>query len=246
MRRVLLLSLVLAVGAGCGDGVAPPTIAIGSPTAAQQVFGNRELAVTGTVGGEGITAVTVAVNGGAPAAATISSGAFSGSVTLADGANTIVAAVSGAGGEASATVLVAYVPAPTISIVAPVEGQRITGGSRAFEVTGTVGGEGLGDVTVTVNGGAPVTATVAGGTFTASVTLADRDNLIEATVSGSGGQASASVQAYYPFLSLETFQAADLVLGQADFTQNARNRGGAAGADTLGYLYGNPACEQQW
>ncbi len=36
-----------------------------------------------------------------------------------------------------------------------------------------------------------------------------------------------------PFVSFTTFQTASLVLGQADFTSGAENRGGAVGASTV-------------
>jgi len=41
--------------------------------------------------------------------------------------------------------------------------------------------------------------------------------------------------------TFSTFQAASVVVGQADFTSNLANRGAAAGANTLTVSYGNPA-----
>jgi len=123
--------------------------------------------------------------------------------------------------------------APTIAITAPADGTSVYG-SRTIAVTGTVSGTGIQSVTVALNGGTAAAATVSGTTFTAEVTLADRANTVVASVTASGGSASATAQVTYPFVSLVTFQTAETVIGQADASHGNPNQGAiVAAANTI-------------
>lgn len=55
---------------------------------------------------------------------------------------------------------------------------------------------------------------------------------------GGGGGGSSGTSA--PLPTVATFQAASLVIGQADFVSNAGNRGGTAAANSLSQPYGHP------
>lgn len=126
--------------------------------------------------------------------------------------------------------------APTVTITSPVEGDRITG-SSTLAVTGTVKGDGVTSVTVSTNGGTAVAATLSGTSFTAEVTLDAKDNAILATATGAGKTGSATMNVFFPFLSLGTFQPASLVIGQANFTSTSSSDG----LDGLSEPYGDPA-----
>jgi hypothetical protein len=130
-------------------------------------------------------------------------------------------------------------PAPTISVTAPSDGATILG-SRSLLVTGSVTGTGV-SVSLRANGGTAVAAPVSGGTFSAQVTLRDRDNTIVATATNAGGSATATVQVSYPFVTLTTFQAAERVIGQADKTAWDVNQGGGVAAGTVNAPYGSAA-----
>jgi hypothetical protein len=258
MRFATLLAITLVTSAACSDSkgshpiaISAPSIAISAPTEGQQITGSSTVAVTGSVTGEGIQSVTVSVNGGTAVTATVANGAFSASVTLESGSNTLVATALAAGGSASATVHVSYSPAPVapapvapapaavIAITAPFEGQRVAGpGSRVMVVTGTVAGQSIQAVTVSVNGGAGVPATVSNGTFSATVTLAGGANTLVATVTSAAEPASATVHLSYPYVALTTFKPASVVIGQAGFT--SRDAARTPAANTLRRVYGNP------
>lgn len=120
---------------------------------------------------------------------------------------------------------------PALAITSPAEGARITGGTPSVTVTGTV--HGASAVTVATNGGQAVQATVTQGTFSATLPLDPRANAIVATATNSKGTATAAVDVFYPFLALSTFQAASIVIGQADFVSAATDVFGTS-------LYGNP------
>ena len=73
---------------------------------------------------------------------------------------------------------------------------------------------------------------MSGAALTATVTLADRDNVLTAEATGPDGPVAATVGVFYPFLALTTFQVADAVIGQPDLvhvTPDARGVLGAAG-----------------
>ncbi len=138
----------------------------------------------------------------------------------------LLSACGGGGGGGAAT-------PPTLSITSPSSGARITGGASAVTVTGTVTAGAT--VKVAVNGGAAVDATVTGTAFSATVPLGPKDNSLVATATNSAGMATATVDVYYPYLALTTFQSASVVIGQADFTSTAGSLFVKDG------LWGNPA-----
>jgi hypothetical protein len=124
--------------------------------------------------------------------------------------------------------------APTVSITSPSDGATITG-SRTVTVTGSASN--ATSVTVAVDGGAAVDAVLSGTTFTADVVLGDRGNRIEATATGPGGEASATVDVTYPFVALATNQAAAVVIGADAFTETPA---GTASPSTFDGPYGRP------
>jgi hypothetical protein len=102
----------------------------------------------------------------------------------------------------------------------------IANGNRSIAVSGT--GERMGSVEVKVNGTAlpPSAVTSTATTFSASVTLGNNANTIEAVATNSAGNASSPVVTVsYPFVTFTTFQRASRVIGQADFEGKAVNRG---------------------
>lgn len=56
-----------------------------------------------------------------------------------------------------------------------------------------------------------------------------------------GGIAASSAPVTPRFPEYGIFQAAEVVIGQADFTSNAHNQGGTVGANTASFPFGNPA-----
>lgn len=202
---------------------APPlAVQVTSPARGEKLTGNSKKTVRGTVNGPAKT-VTVSVNGGAPVVATVTGGTFSAEVELAEGENTVVALASSEAQSASTTVQVSYEtsPPPAIAISAPAEGAVVLG-SRAVTVRGTVAHATSPSVLVAVGGGAPLAADVAeDGSFTAEVQLPDGTSALVASLLAAEGAAAATVHVTYPFLALETFQAAERVLGRASPTATA-------------------------
>lgn len=120
---------------------------------------------------------------------------------------------------------------PTIQITAPTNGLVVNNGNRSIAVTGT--GSDLGSVQVKLNGVAIPAAdvSVAGGGFTATITLGNNANTIEAVANNKAGSAkSTPITVVYPFITLSTFQSASVVVGQTSFSDNA---GPAAAATTI-------------
>ena len=193
----------------------PFQIAVTAPAAGAALTGSRSQSVRGTVLGRAGAVVAIAVNGGAPVSAPVTDGGFDVAVELADGENVIVAAATAGAETVSSTVRVTYAPLPSPAIVIdwPFDGETVLG-SRVVTLRGRVANVTSPSVVVAVNDGAPVTATVAGETFSAEVQLDDRANTLLASVSTPEGSASASIQVSYPYLELDTFQVAERVLGR--------------------------------
>lgn len=120
---------------------------------------------------------------------------------------------------------------PTIQITSPANGEIFANGSRSVTLAG--GGSDFTSVEVKLNGLA-IAATdvvVQGNGFTATVTLENNTNMIEAIASGAGGSASSGVIAVsFPFVALSRFQPASVVIGQETFTSN---EAAAAAANTM-------------
>jgi hypothetical protein len=166
-----------------------PAVALAGPTEGQ-VFAGSPISVTGTASdANGVTGVTV---NGQPA--TFSGGAFSATVALTPGANTLtVAATDAAGNSGQAVVHVTLqtdTTAPVVTITGPADGATVN--DAALTVTGTATDDGA--ITgVTVNG---QPAALAAGAFSAQVTLVDGANSIIAIATdaaGNSGQAAISV-----------------------------------------------------
>jgi len=153
-----------------------PVITLNSPTEGQ-VLSDNTTTLSGTV--DDLTATAnVTVNGGAPIALTLGvSGNFSQSISLNTGSNTIVvAAVDGSGNTGtSGTITVTVNPnKPGITITQPPAG-TVTANS-SLTVTGTVSGN-VTSANLILNG-VSQTVTVAGGNFSANVTLTQGTNVI--------------------------------------------------------------------
>jgi RHS repeat-associated protein len=169
----------------------PPVIAIGSPANGTSTT-SQTITVNGTVSDalSGVAGVTC--NG---AAATLSGGTFTCSVTLVPGDNTITAtATDVAGNTSSATSHATYTPdaqAPTIAITAPENGSFTK--DIVVSVTGTAGDD-VGVANVTVNG---TPAAFTNGSWSTTVTLAPPDGAKTITAVAtdvSGKQTPASVE----------------------------------------------------
>lgn len=164
-----------------------PSVAIASPATGTVVPG-ASLVVRGSASDAHLDRVEV--NG---VAASLASGAFSATVPLEPGSNTVEAvAYDTLGHSAAASVLVhREAEAPAIAITAPAAGARLAAAS--VDVAGTIDA-GAGS-SVTVGGAA---ATVSGTTFSlAAVALAEGENRLVARVTDSlGHQGSHSLLVY--------------------------------------------------
>lgn len=160
----------------------PPLVDITSPADGSLTAASSAL-VTGTVL-DASPIASLTVNG---VAATLAGSAFSATIPLAPGANPVTAtAADAAGHTGSDAISVTRGEAPAIAIAAPADGFETAEAQAA--VTGTVSG--TEPVTVTVNG---VSASVAGGSFSATVPLAEGPNTLTATATNALGSASDAV-----------------------------------------------------
>jgi hypothetical protein len=113
---------------------------------------------------------------------------------------------------------------PTIQILSPGDGRRVTNGNRELTVSGA--GSRMASVTVKLNGAALPGSAVSftDSAFTAALTLANNRNDIEAiATSADGSTASAAISVVYPFVTFTTFQPASVVVGQETPFANADN-----------------------
>ena len=154
-----------------GIDASPPQVVITYP-ADGFITVSDSIEVTGTASdaGGGISSVTV--NG---VVATLNGEAFTATVPLSSGQNTITAtATDTVGNTAQDTVTVARATSgPSLVITSPVDGSATN--VQTISVTGTVSDSVSTVSSVTVNG---VQATITGGTFSASVTLSNGQNTI--------------------------------------------------------------------
>ena len=160
----------------------PPTIAIASP-ANGALLGASPVAVSGTV----TAGATVSVNG---VVATVAGTTWSASLPLADGAHTITATATNAGGSDSASVGVTVDTTPPVVVIAtPPDGFSTALASLGAEGTAVDATSPI--ASFTVNGQAvPLTA----GAFATNVSLAVGANTLTATaVDAAGNVGSASV-----------------------------------------------------
>ena len=148
----------------------PPVVGLDEPAAA--LVNTPTVTVTGTIEEPHLQSLTV--NG---VAATVTGGTFSATVSLTEGSNDITATASDTFGHTASSNTIAIVLdtlPPEISIDTPLEGALVD--TVTITVEGPVSDAHLD--TVTVNG---VAATVAGGRFSASVTLTEGANVLVAT-----------------------------------------------------------------
>jgi hypothetical protein len=134
---------------------------------------------------------------------------------------------------------------PTVTITSHSDGDQIFG-NRAITLSGTLSDTAtITSCTITLNGVNQSVTFFDQTSFTVDLDLADRENTVEviaidqANNSGSSG----TININYPFISLTDFQAADIVIGQADFTEQNPNQGGPAGANTVYLPDGNPTID---
>ncbi len=109
-------------------------------------------------------------------------------------------------------------PALTVAFTSPPDGARIVG-SRTVTVTGEVQGAAPTTFRLTLDGTEVPLPLPAGGSFTATVDLADGANALVATATAaSGASATATLDLVYPYVLLGDGQAAAVVIGQTSFT----------------------------
>lgn len=166
---------------------APPTVSITSPANGAMTAG-ASVTVTGTASDTGSGIASVTVNG---VAAEITDGAFSATIILTEGENTITAvAADAAGNTASASVSVVLdTTPPALSITTPSAGMMTN--QPAMTVTGTVTDAGSGVASVTVNG---QTATITGDAYTFPVTLTEGVNTFTVVATDNVGNQSTQTQ----------------------------------------------------
>jgi RHS repeat-associated protein len=168
----------------------PPTITITSPGNNFETF-DSQIVISGTAvdTGAGATGVQSVLVNGNPATFNVGTGAWTATVNLTDGANTINAvAVDNAPtlnyGQASVQVRKIAIQPPTLTTSNPLNGAFLS--TNSVTVAGTVSSN-KPDMTfaVTING---ATANLAGREFTRTVNLSDGANVITAIVTDALGQ----------------------------------------------------------
>ena len=111
-HRLLVLALagivLVLVPTGCEFPGPAVTVSFTSPANGQRVIGSRTLTVTGLISGTDPSAFSLTLNGTSVNLALPTAGAFSTSVTLKDGANTLVATATASGETSSATLDLYY------------------------------------------------------------------------------------------------------------------------------------------
>lgn len=136
---------------------------------------------------------------------------------------------------ADLTLTVAADLTPVVTITSPADGTTITGGDRTIEIAGTLSSLDP-IVAVDVLGGADLTSLQFDqDAFVATIELENNGNAVSVSATSSAGRVGVSeaVTVRYPFVDVEDFAAADVVLGQPDFVSGEQNQGGAAAADTM-------------
>jgi hypothetical protein len=150
-----------------------------------------------------------------------------------------IAACSG-GGDSS--VPPADTTPPSITVTSHTDNQEIIG-DRTITLQGTVSDD-TQSVSILQNG-ASATTKLSGNTFSADITLADRNNTLEISATdAANNRANVVVNLHYPFLSFVNGQEAAMVIGQADFVSREVNRGNATpSANSLDTPSGNMAID---
>ena len=151
----------------------------------------------------------------------------------------VLASCGGGGGDSGPP---PETTAPTITVTSHTDGQEIIG-ARTITLQGTVSSD-TQSVSILQNGGS-IPATLSGDTFSADVTMADRDNTFEISATDAAdNKGSTSITLNYPFLSFEDGQKASMVIGQPDFISGDVNRGNPMpSANSLNQPDGNMALD---
>jgi len=137
----------------------------------------------------------------------------------------IISACNGGGGSGENRL--------TIEITSYSDGETVIG-SRFIAIAGRVqNADSISSVTIDHNGNEFPGFSLSSGSFGSTVTLDNRNNSITVTVTADSQTASDSVNLNYPFISLENFQNASVVIGQSDFTEGSLNRGESVAINTL-------------
>lgn len=166
----------------------PPQISITSPVDNSETS-EASITVTGSASDETELA-SVTVNG---VAVVISGGAFSATISLNEGANTLTAVAADAAGNTASSSIVVTRSKTVVDAVLPLV--AITSPANESKTTETniqVAGSASDDTelaSVTVNG---VNATISGGTFSATVALSDGANAITAVATDAAGNTASS------------------------------------------------------
>ena len=128
---------------------------------------------------------------------------------------------------------------PQITITSHSDGQNVFG-SRTITLSGTLSdSRTITSVWVNLNG-TDFSASFMQSSFSASLTLDNRTNVITArAVNDKNTTGTETMTLQYPFVTLNTFQSANVVICQPDFISNSPNQGGAAGDNTIYWPYGN-------
>jgi hypothetical protein len=132
------------------------------------------------------------------------------------------------------TLTVAADLTPLVVIATPSDGTTVIG-DRTVQLSGTLSSLDP-IVAVDVLGGADlVSLQFDQDAFSATVELENNANSVSVSATSSAGRVGVSdaVTVNYPFLDIENFAAADVVIGQPDFISSDSNQGGAAAADTM-------------
>lgn len=163
--------------------VSGPALAITSP-AAGALIRAESVTVSGTVSDSVSPVASVTVNG---VSASVSGSTWSASVPLTEGANTLTATAANQVGLTTTVTrqVTRDTTAPAIAITSPADG--LVTAAAGITVSGTVSDTHA--VTVTVNG---VSASVSGGTFSATVPLAGGSNAVTATATDAAGNVSSA------------------------------------------------------
>jgi hypothetical protein len=255
---LIRVSCVVILGAlllGCGDDDCPscpagdpadtasPQVAVTSHTDGQQITGSRTITLEGTLADDSTIAnVTVTLDGVEQPSFFTQSG-FLCILDLADGNNAIAVTAEDASGNASsAQITLTYLAGiPVVTVTSHADGDRVTG-SREVSLSGALADDStIVSVTVTLNG-ADQLAFFNQASFTSILTVENGDNAVIVTATDiHGNSGTASLNLYFPFLTLSDHAAADTVIGQALFNATSPDRGGSPAADTLDGPFGDPS-----
>lgn len=240
---LLLLLLLLSACTPSGKNTSNASVAITSHTNGTTITGSRDIIIVANLTNAVTDAVITAELNGEVVTATRNDDTVNIAVTVADNANTITITVANPGQTppAGATVNLDYQPDPaaSVTITSHVDGATITG-SRTITVTADLT-DAATDASITAEfNGTPLDPIRTADTVTVTASLADHANTITITATNphqSAAPTSTSLNLNYPFITLSDGQAANIVIGQPDFTTTDE----AARDKLFEGLYGRPA-----